>query len=125
MGSHMKKSIFEEQTAKALKKWHQAARQRKKLRKLGVGTDTSIMSGETTPTQGSSPIHLLHNHKYRSNTPDSESLPLSPRSFISDAELSELEASNRGKRETTPPHASQTNGESHNIDFSFVKSSEY
>nr|GEY39648.1 MLO protein homolog 1-like [Tanacetum cinerariifolium] len=32
MGSHMKKSIFEEQTAKALKKWRKAAMERKKLR---------------------------------------------------------------------------------------------
>ncbi|KAL0432794.1 UNVERIFIED_CONTAM: MLO protein1 [Sesamum latifolium] len=80
MGSHMKKSIFEEQTAKALKKWHQAAKQRKKMRKAGVGTDTSnagFMSGETTPTQGSSPLHLLHNYKHRSNAPDTDSLPLS------------------------------------------------
>ncbi|KAL0366502.1 UNVERIFIED_CONTAM: MLO protein1 [Sesamum radiatum] len=127
MGSHMKKSIFEEQTAKALKKWHQAAKQRKKMRKAGVGTDTSsagFMSGETTPTQGSSPLHLLHNYKHRSSAPDTDSLPLSPRSYASDTELSELDASNRGKREMTFD-ASQSKGhESHNIDFSFVKSSE-
>ncbi|KAI3459941.1 hypothetical protein Pfo_016604 [Paulownia fortunei] len=124
MGSHMKKSIFEEQTAKALKKWHQAAKQRKKMRKAGVGTDTSnagFMSGETTPTQGSSPLHLLH--KYRSNALDSESLPISPRSYASDAELSEFEAPNHGRSETTHD-ASQINKESHNIDFSFIKSSE-
>ncbi|KAK6130600.1 hypothetical protein DH2020_035646 [Rehmannia glutinosa] len=84
MGSHMKKSIFEEQTAKALKKWHQAAKQRKKLRKVRVGTEMSnggFMSGETTPSQGSSPLHLLH--KYRSNAPDNDSLPLSPSTYSS------------------------------------------
>ncbi|KAG8369292.1 hypothetical protein BUALT_Bualt15G0136200 [Buddleja alternifolia] len=122
MGSQRKKSIFEEQTAKALKKWHQAAKQRKKMRKVGLGTDTSIAgftSGETTPDRGSSPLHLLH--KYRSNALDTESFPVSPRSYISDTELSELEASNHVKLETTP-EGSQTNRESHNINFSFSKS---
>ncbi|KAL8487094.1 hypothetical protein ACS0TY_023683 [Phlomoides rotata] len=111
MGSQMKKSIFEEQTAKALKKWHQAAKQRKKVRK---GTDTSMMSGDSTSTQGFSPLHLLHGHKQRSNAPES---PLSPRSYTSDTEL---EASTRDK-----PEISQTNTESHNIDFSFEKSPDH
>ncbi|KAK4434107.1 MLO protein1 [Sesamum alatum] len=101
MGSHMKKSIFEEQTAKALKKWHQAAKQRKKMRKAGTGAGASnagFMSGETTPTQGSSPLHLLHNYKHRSSgAPDTDSLPLSPRSYASDSEISELDGSSRGK----------------------------
>ncbi|KAL3845901.1 hypothetical protein ACJIZ3_003304 [Penstemon smallii] len=116
MGSHQKKAIFEEQTTKALKKWHQAAKQRKKLRKAGAGTpDTSnagLMSGEASPSQNSSPLHLLHNNKYRSNAPESESMPNSPMSYLSDNELSEIEPSNRP----------ETNRESHNIDFSFIKS---
>lgn len=113
MGSQMKKSILEEQTAKALKKWHQAAKQRKKQRKE---TDTSMMSGDSTPTQGFSPLHLLHGHKHRSSAPDSysNSIPLSPRSYASDTE-----------RETSLPHSSQTNIESHNIDFSFEKSPDH
>lgn len=112
----MKKSILEEQTAKALKKWHQAAKQRKKVRKE---TDTSMMSGDSTPTQGFSPLHLLHGHKHRSSAPDSYSVPLSPRSYASDTEF---EASTHDKRETSLPHSSQTNKESHNIDFSFERS---
>lgn len=119
MGSQMKKSIFEEQTAKALKKWHKAAKQRKKLR---MGTDTSMMSGDSTPTQGFSPLHLLHGHKQRSNAPESNSIPLSPRSYASDTEL---ELSTHGKREISLPHSSQTNTESHNIDFSFEKSPDH
>ncbi|KAL7085693.1 hypothetical protein ACP275_14G294400 [Erythranthe tilingii] len=131
MGSHMKKSIFEEQTAKALKKWHQAAKQRKKLRKV----DASYTSGDTTPSRATSPLHLLHHHNRRSSTApatDSENLAdLSPaRSYISDTELSELESnSNRGKHEPTSSsvldnHMMQTNTDSHNVDFSFVKSSD-
>lgn len=68
MGSHMKKAIFEEQTAKALKKWQKAAREKTKLRKEGGDAASSAVSlsgyasGETTPSQGTSPIHLLHKY---------------------------------------------------------------
>ncbi|CAA3025117.1 MLO homolog 1-like [Olea europaea subsp. europaea] len=128
MGSHMKKTIFEEQTAKALKKWHQAAKKKKKMRKTDKGNDASshgagFMSGETTPSQGFSPIHLLHNHKNRSNASDIESIPNSPTSYLSDTEISELETSIRNREELRQPHhTSGTNGESHSIDFSFNKS---
>ena len=68
MGSHMKTAIFEEQTAKALKNWQKAAKNRKKLRnKGGDASVNSFMSPENTPSHGSSPMHLLHNQKRRSN----------------------------------------------------------
>ncbi|KAF7130265.1 hypothetical protein RHSIM_Rhsim10G0192100 [Rhododendron simsii] len=50
MGSHMKKSIFDEQTSKALKTWHNAAKKRtgrggkSPARKLGGGSPTASMS---------------------------------------------------------------------------------
>ncbi|XP_027148634.1 MLO protein homolog 1-like [Coffea eugenioides] len=124
MGSHMKKAIFEEQTAKALKKWHQAAKNRKKLRKAGAATDTSTSNANfTTPDQGSSPLHLLHNFKCRSNAPETESYPPSPTSYQTDNELSDLEASARG-----PTHdaalgsaTDHRNVDPHPQDFSFVK----
>ncbi|KAJ0974523.1 hypothetical protein J5N97_016488 [Dioscorea zingiberensis] len=79
MGSHMKKAIFEEQTAKALQKWRQAARERKKQRDAN--------SGDNTPSRGSSPLHLLH--KYRtSSSPDVESVRSSPMHYYhSDNEI--------------------------------------
>ncbi|KAL4645765.1 hypothetical protein ACB092_02G257100 [Castanea dentata] len=80
MGSHMKKAIFEEQTAKAIKKWQKAARERKKLRKAGVANVSS--SGHN-----SSPIHLLH--KYKINSNDIGSVPSSPKAYHSETELSE------------------------------------
>lgn len=132
MGSNMKKSIFEEQTAKALKKWHQAAKQRKKKRpKNALSNDASFMSAETTPSQATSPLHLLHNHNRRSSAPppESDSLPLSPMSYVSDAELSELEGSSWGKpREMSTLDRNNvllTNKDSHKIDFSFDKSPEH
>ncbi|KAL8240027.1 hypothetical protein R6Q59_013382 [Mikania micrantha] len=78
MGSHMKKSIFEEQTTKALKKWQKAAKERKRLRELG-GLN---LSPERTPSRDSSPLHLLHSsQKQRSSTAESEiDIPTSPTS---------------------------------------------
>ncbi|CAL5349536.1 unnamed protein product [Camellia sinensis] len=131
MGSHMKKAIFEEQTAKALKKWQKAAKDRKKLRKKEGGTQdnsvSGLTSGENTPSRGSSPVYLLHKHKVSSSAgPELESVPSSPRSYQSDldTELSETEIFAHGRHDsTTRPHVkSQRNDhESHSIDFSFVK----
>ncbi|WOL16835.1 protein MLO [Canna indica] len=84
MGSHMKKAIFEEQTAKALKKWTEAARKRKKLRDAGVDVASGFISGDSTPGVGSSPVHLLH--KFNTRSTDRQSAPPSPRSEIDDSE---------------------------------------
>ncbi|GAA0157055.1 hypothetical protein LIER_38395 [Lithospermum erythrorhizon] len=114
MGSHMKTSIFKEQTTTALKKWQKAAKERKKTSRHGGGggaspsIDTSsittgfgggFMSPEASPSHGTSPIHLLQNYKYRSNNynnvgGESESIPVSPRTttpYDSEVELSEME----------------------------------
>ncbi|BBH02641.1 Seven transmembrane MLO family protein [Prunus dulcis] len=125
MGSHMKKAIFEEQTAKALKNWQKAAKQRKKLRKAGDASSSGFVSGENTPSQGSSPLHLLHNQKHRSNQSDLESVLNSPRSvsYQSDTDLSEREGSahdGNGIRSEDQPAALRREG-SHSVDFSFVK----
>ncbi|KAL3625520.1 MLO-like protein 8 [Castilleja foliolosa] len=56
MGSNMKKSIFDEQTSKALKKWHMAVKKKNHggkspTRTLGVGSSpTSSMGSPFTPT---------------------------------------------------------------------------
>ena len=128
MGSHMKKAIFEEQTATALKKWHQAAKNRKKLRKAGAATDTStsnanFTSGETTPGQGSSPLHLLHSFQCRSSAPETESQPASPTSHQTDTELSDLEAYARGPTHDAASGSAtdHRNVDPHREDFSFVK----
>ncbi|PKA52102.1 MLO-like protein 8 [Apostasia shenzhenica] len=61
MGSHMKRSIFDEQTNKALKKWHQAVRKRQKMGMPGSPSMTPSTSPRTSPS--SSPVHLLHRFK--------------------------------------------------------------
>ncbi|KAJ8629335.1 hypothetical protein MRB53_022658 [Persea americana] len=88
MGSHMKKAIFEEQTAKALTKWREGARKKRKQKKEGGEVASGHVSGEVTPIQGSSPIHLLHKNK--SHSVEMESMPNSPRSYQSN-NLSEME----------------------------------
>ncbi|KAL5210981.1 hypothetical protein ABZP36_006604 [Zizania latifolia] len=82
MGSNMKKTIFEEQTVKALMNWRKTAREKKKLR--DEDEFLAQMSGDTTPSRGqspapsrgSSPVHLLHKHRGKSDDPSSA--PASP-----------------------------------------------
>lgn len=121
MGSHMKKAIFEEQTAKALKKWQKAAKERRKQKKEGGEVASGYISGEATPSQGSSPIYLLH--KYKSQSVDIESVPNSPRSYQSD-DLSEMEAPAMVKHHFQEPRRNEPlagDREEESTDFSFVK----
>ncbi|KAI5660889.1 hypothetical protein M9H77_20212 [Catharanthus roseus] len=116
MGSHMKRAIFEEQTATALRKWHKAAKERKKKERTRGGAlspDFTVPKSTELGSPGgpSSPLHLLHNYKYRSsNGAEMESsLPASPMSsYQSDTEFSEMD------------HPSNQTS-SMAMDFSFVK----
>lgn len=130
MGSHMKTAIFEEQTAKALKNWRKAAKKRNKQKEKeggGMSSPMSVsMSGNTTPSRGTSPLHLLHNHKHRSTASDqTDGVLNSPThsnfSYPSDTDLSDIEAAAL----SPPQHLTQLDDDDHhhqhNIDFSFVK----
>ncbi|XP_044979869.1 MLO protein homolog 1 [Hordeum vulgare subsp. vulgare] len=75
MGSHMKRSIFDEQTAKALTNWRKMAKEKKKARDAAMLM--AQMGGGATPSVGSSPVHLLHKAGARSDDP--QSVPASPR----------------------------------------------
>ncbi|XP_020262248.1 LOW QUALITY PROTEIN: MLO protein homolog 1-like [Asparagus officinalis] len=77
VGSHMKKTIFEEQTVKALLKWRETARRRKKLKGTRSDVPSGYARGENTPSRGSSSVHLLH--KYKSSSADAESSSNSPK----------------------------------------------
>ncbi|KAK1274488.1 hypothetical protein QJS04_geneDACA009796 [Acorus gramineus] len=130
MGSHMKKAIFEEQTAKALMKWQKAAKERKKHRQAAGGGDSvsGYMSGDTTPSRGTSPVHLLHKFKANSAAADVESIPNSPSHYASDNEISEMEAPTfapRGDVEAgrvpPPSHYRDRDGGDGGGDFSFVQ----
>ncbi|CAM0870171.1 unnamed protein product [Alopecurus aequalis] len=85
MGSNMKRTIFDEQTAKALTNWRNNARERKKTRDndmmmaqiMGDASPTwsratsPVRSRATSPipSRGTSPMHLLHNGNKRSDDP--------------------------------------------------------
>lgn len=120
MGSHMKKAIFEEQTAKALQKWRDAAREKRKKR-TGLDTPSGYTSGENTPTRGSSPIHLLH--KYKTNSADVESVSNSPpRLYQSDNDADDFEAPTfkwQGEYEPRRPNSRTKYSEFVNGDFTF------
>ncbi|KAM1528952.1 hypothetical protein ACFX1Z_018219 [Malus domestica] len=91
MGSHMKKSIFDEQTSKALKKWHMAVKKKthgskSPTRTLGGGSST--ISTKDSSSSGGPTLHRFKTtgHSTRSaafedqETSDLETDPLSPSS---------------------------------------------
>lgn len=121
MGSHMKKTIFEEQTAKALLKWRETARERRKLKLAGLDTPSGYTSAETTPSRGSSPIHLLHNYKSKSAEVESIS-NFPPSSNHSDNDVSDMEAPTfkwHGEYEPRRSDPKPNNAKSVNDDFAF------
>lgn len=82
MGSNMKRSIFDEQTAKALSNWRNTARERKKTRDTDmlmqqmIGDATPSRGTSPVPSRGTSPVRLLHKNNKRSD--DLPSAPPSP-----------------------------------------------
>uniref|UniRef100_A0A7N0TNM3 MLO-like protein n=1 Tax=Kalanchoe fedtschenkoi TaxID=63787 RepID=A0A7N0TNM3_KALFE len=115
MGSHMKTSIFKEQTAKAIKKWQKAAKNKTKINKASPGdasVSSSIMSRDSIPSQGASPLHLLGRYKMG----DIESAMTSAASYHSDTELSDMGGSshNQNHHQLEPSIHSQLGGSGHN-----------
>ncbi|KDO71546.1 hypothetical protein CISIN_1g008408mg [Citrus sinensis] len=128
MGSQMKKSIFDEQTSKALKRWHMAVKKRKKRGKSSTRTLGESVSPSPS-TVYSSGGHTLHRfkttgHSTRSYTyedrdlSDYEADPLSPRSSTSNLIIN-MDPDDDGVAEVSEAHHGDetSNGD----DFSFVK----
>ncbi|AAD25552.1 Highly Simlilar to Mlo proteins [Arabidopsis thaliana] len=80
MGSKMKPTVFNERVATALKSWHHTAKKNIKHGRTSEST-TPFSSRPTTPTHGSSPIHLLRNapHKRSRSVDESFANSFSPR----------------------------------------------
>ncbi|KHG22053.1 MLO-like protein 8 [Gossypium arboreum] len=121
MGSHMKRSIFDEQTSKALKKWHMAAKKRGNARK----SPTRAMGGSTSPSSTlHSTGHSLHRYKTTGHSTRSSY-------NYEDRDMSDLEAepltptsTNLIIRVDHDEHATEiteTYTETRNEDFSFAK----
>lgn len=130
MGSNMKRSIFDEQTSKALKKWHMAVK-KKHLGRAGRSPTRSVM-GSPTPSMMSSPGHPLHRfkttgHSTRSFTfeehelSDLEAEPLSPTSSTTNLIVRvDHNDEEQEHNEIVEPHY-QGRESSNEGDFSFVK----
>ncbi|KAL0797661.1 hypothetical protein Bca101_052835 [Brassica carinata] len=65
MGTTMKPTVFNGRVSKMLTKWHHKAQEETKHGRRSE-SNTPHPSRPTTPTHGSSPIHLLHNFNHRS-----------------------------------------------------------
>uniref|UniRef100_A0A0E0LBQ0 MLO-like protein n=2 Tax=Oryza punctata TaxID=4537 RepID=A0A0E0LBQ0_ORYPU len=77
MGSNMKKTVFEEQTMKALMNWRKKAMEKKKLRDADAFlAQMSVDVAMAASSRAASPVHLLHDHRARSDDPSS---PISAR----------------------------------------------
>ncbi|EHA8590898.1 hypothetical protein COCNU_scaffold026665G000010 [Cocos nucifera] len=130
MGSHMKKSIFHEQAAKVLKKWHQEVK-----KKHGKGSSHSSPRTPSTSTRSSpnaSPVHQLYRYKSVGHTTPS------PRRSFSDQEYSDTEfemspLSTTSLIPSTKPNSQEAvparqrihpEEQRHEEDFSFVKVSD-
>ncbi|XP_078165094.1 MLO-like protein 9 isoform X1 [Carex rostrata] len=64
MGSHIKRSIFDDNTSKALKRWRDAAKQRYKDR----SSHPSSVAPSPSPSPGQSPMSSPSHHLYQYNT---------------------------------------------------------
>lgn len=129
MGSRMKKSIFDEQTSKALKKWHMAVKKRKK----GGKTPTRTLGESVSPSPSvfSSTGHTLHRFKTTGHSThsftyedhdvsDLEADPLSPASSASNLIINEDHDDDDHETEISEPHHGGETSSNEN-DFSFVK----
>ncbi|XP_030975512.1 MLO-like protein 10 isoform X1 [Quercus lobata] len=124
MGSHMKKSIFDEQTSKALKKWHMAVK--KKHGGRGGKSSTHTLGGSPSSTVHSSgqTLHRFKTtgHSTRSTYDDNEisdyeTDPLSPTSSAANL-IIRVDDDEQPTQISEPHHGEETSNED---DFSFVK----
>ncbi|XP_076888157.1 MLO-like protein 9 [Bidens hawaiensis] len=138
MGSNMKKSIFDEQTAKAIKQWRMGVKKKHKLGGRSPGRSTAnnslsaspvhSMASTVFPTAGA----MLHRfkttgHSTRSNytyddtdTSDIEAEPLTPKS--SSQRLLDVRVDYHSDNEISELHESTQHDETRNEDeFSFAK----
>uniref|UniRef100_A0A1D1YET4 MLO-like protein n=2 Tax=Anthurium amnicola TaxID=1678845 RepID=A0A1D1YET4_9ARAE len=87
MGSHMKRSIFDEQTSKALRKWRLAAKRRRGKSPTGSALRTPGESPSVSPR--ASPVHPIH--RFKTTGHSTNALARSRRDYYSDQELSDAE----------------------------------
>lgn len=104
MGSHMKKAVFDEQMAKALKKWHKDIKMKKgKARKLPSKTLGGSGSFSISPSSSGTTLH-------RSKTTGHSTISSNTEYYKQeeeDDEMSDLEAGAEDAIESIQEHQSQ------------------
>ncbi|PHU26815.1 MLO-like protein 8 [Capsicum chinense] len=131
MGSHMKKSIFDEQTSKALKKWHMAVKKRTGAR--GDRSPTRTLGSASPRSAMSSPVHpagaALHRYKTTGHSSrfqgysdqeasDLENDPTTPMTRAEIATATHISHDDSEIHVHVPTNGESTRNED---DFSFVK----
>jgi mlo protein len=122
MGSRMKKSVFDEQTSKALKNWHMTVKKKQRTVKLGKSTIGTI-DGSTIGSTMQSPGPALHRFKTTGHSTRSSTFEEQDEYELSDNELAKTNSIVRvdhdGEQQVEDRHHSE--GEANNDDFTFFK----
>ncbi|XXG87374.1 hypothetical protein AAC387_Pa11g2077 [Persea americana] len=133
MGSHMKKSIFDEHTSRALKKWHQAV---KKKHGKSARSPTRTLGMSPGVSASSSPVHP-HLQRFKTTGHSASLTGRSHNRYYSDQDVSDMEGDMSPTSQTaglvsnanTTGAVDVAGGEAHiNVhpdegDFSFVRPS--
>ncbi|KAK9989979.1 hypothetical protein SO802_024964 [Lithocarpus litseifolius] len=124
MGSHMKKSIFDEQTSKALKKWHMAVKKKhggrggkSSTRTLGRSPSLTVHSSGHTLHRFKTTGHSTHSTYDENEISDYETDPSSPTSSAANL-IIRVDDDEQPTQISEPHHGEETSNED---DFSFVK----
>lgn len=94
----MKRSIFDEQTSRALKKWRQAAKKRHKGSVHSPSITPITPSTSTVTSPSTSPLHQAYHSRVLQHLGRSQSLGLA---YHSDEEISDPEMDNTSPTSTT------------------------
>ncbi|XP_047311499.1 MLO-like protein 6 [Impatiens glandulifera] len=118
MGSTMKPTIFNDRVATALRNWHHTAKKQIKQNKQS-GSVTPMTSRPGTPLHGMSPVHLLRNYRY-----ETDSLHTSPRKsnvdqWDTDGSISPSPAHNHGT--SNEGSSSQYRRQQHRIEMASIE----
>ncbi|KAI5438501.1 hypothetical protein KIW84_024298 [Lathyrus oleraceus] len=122
MGSRMKRSIFDEQTSKALKKWHMTVKKKHGVVKLGKSKIVT-MDGSTIGSTLQSPSPALHRFKTTGHSTRSSTFEEQDEYELSDHDMETnliLKVDHDGDQEVEDVHHSE--GEANNEhEFNFLK----
>lgn len=127
MGSHMKRTIFDEQTSKALKKWHMAVKKKKggksSTRTLGNASPTSSMASPMHPAGPALHRFKTTGHSTRSynyEDPDASDLETDPSTPFATTNNVMIAVDHESEPELDYAHH-QEQEKKNEDDFSFVK----